>query len=356
MFGLAIGSMIGILFSASLVARLGTRTVILLGASGSALSLPVVAAGSMSGTMVIVAIGLGICGLGMGSAEVAMNVDGGEVEQLTHRSFLPVMHGCFSLGTAIGAVVGMALSAIAMPVSWHLFAVSTVCLVAVPAAVPAIPRGVGRRAASARHDGDIVASTSSLLRDRRIQLIGVILLAMALAEGTANDWLPLIMVDGHGFDPAWSSGVFAIFAISMTVGRFAGAALVDRLGRRPVLAASAISAAIGLAVVSLSPNPQLAVAAVILWGLGASLGFPVALSAAGDSGPDAAARLSLVATAGYFAFLVGPPVLGFFGEHFGLRTAMLIPLVLILVAVAATILTPWDAPANKAAADARARG
>ncbi len=39
-------------------------------------------------------------------------------------------------------------------------------------------------------------------RDRRLLLIGAIVLAMALAEGAANDWLPLLMVDGHGLDAA----------------------------------------------------------------------------------------------------------------------------------------------------------
>ncbi|MGW4027333.1 hypothetical protein ACWEEL_39290, partial [Streptomyces sp. NPDC005009] len=74
-------------------------------------------------------------------------------------------------------------------------------------------------------------------------------------------------------------------------------------------------------------------AAVLLWGLGASLGFPLALSAAGDSGPDPAARVSLVAMIGYVAFLVGPPGLGFLGDHYGLRTAMTVVLAFVAVAV-----------------------
>ena len=36
-------------------------------------------------------------------------------------------------------------------------------------------------------------------RDAQLLLIGVIVLAMAFAEGSANDWLPLLMVDGHGW-------------------------------------------------------------------------------------------------------------------------------------------------------------
>ncbi len=60
---------------------------------------------------------------------------------------------------------------------------------------------------------------------------------------------------------------------------------------------------------------------MLLWGIGASLGFPLTISAASDTGPDAPKRVSVVAITGYLAFLVGPPLLGFLGEHFGLRSA-----------------------------------
>src|SRR5699024_10140894 len=82
------------------------------------------------------------------------------------------------------------------------------------------------------------------------------------------------------------------------------------------------------------------VAAVVLWGLGASLGFPLALSAAGDSGPNPAARVALASVIGYLAFLVGPPTLGFLGEEIGLRGALVVPLA---VALLAALLSPATA-------------
>ncbi|MDR7114089.1 fucose permease [Microbacterium trichothecenolyticum] len=172
----------------------------------------------------------------------------------------------------------------------------------------------------------------ALWKDSRLLLIGVIILAMALAEGTANDWLPLVMVDGHGFDPALGSTIYAVFAAAMTIGRFSGGWFIERFGRPAVLCASGVFAAVGLALVIFVDSQVVAAAAVLLWGLGASLGFPVAISAAGDSGPDSAARVSLVATAGYVAFLVGPPALGFVGDEYGLRAALLIPLVFVVIA------------------------
>ena len=77
---------------------------------------------------------------------------------------------------------------------------------------------------------------------------------------------------------------------------------------------------------------RVVVVGIVLWGAGASLGFPVGMSAAADDPRNAAARVSAVATIGYVAFLVGPPLVGFVGEHVGLLNALLMVLVLVAIA------------------------
>ena len=334
LFGLSLGSMLGILASGALVARFGTRPVITVGASSVVVSMLGVGGAADIGSSLLAAVGLAVFGAGMGAAEVAMNVEGAEVERLTGTTFLPLLHGCFSLGTTIGAVVGIVFSAIEFSVMWHLVLVAALALGLVIPALRQLTAGVGR---SERRPQTSETPRTAVWRDPRLVLIAVVILALALAEGSANDWIPLLMVDDFGFDAGWGSAVFAIFAAAMTVGRFAGGPLVDRFGRAPMLAVSALSAVIGIAVVSFTEWQGLAIAAVILWGLGASLGFPVALSAAGASGADPTARVALAATAGYLAFLVGPPLLGFIGEEVGLRGALLVPLALAVVAVVASL-------------------
>lgn len=331
LLGLSLGSMIGILASGALVARLGARAVIAIGSVGFVLSMPTIGLGTAAGAASAVAVGLFLFGAGIGSAEVAMNVEGADVERVTGRSFLPLLHGCFSLGTVAGAVVGIGATAIGFPVPWHLMLVGIAAACTVALSLPRVPARTGRAAVRAESSAAPVPR-GALWRDSRLLLIGLVILAMALAEGTANDWLPLVMVDGHSFDAALGSTVYAVFAAAMTVGRFGGAWFIERFGRPAVLCASGVSGAVGLALVIFVDNQAVAAVAVVLWGLGASLGFPVAISAAGDSGPDSAARVSFVATVGYVAFLVGPPALGFVGEEFGLRSALLIPLVFVAIA------------------------
>ncbi|MDT0612206.1 MFS transporter [Streptomyces lancefieldiae] len=332
LFGLSVGSMAGILCSGRFVSRFGTRPVTALATLLVVASVAIIGVGSALASAPLVTAGLCVFGTGIGSGEVAINVDGADVERITGTAVLPTLHGCFSLGTVIGGLAGMAATAASFPAHWHLAAVAVVAAAIFAYAIGAVPAKIGIRAAPPA-SGPTQPSRPQVWRDRRLLLIGAIVLAMALAEGAANDWLPLLMVDGHGLDAAAGSLVYVGFAAAMTLGRFSGTFFLDRYGRAAVVRASAISGAVGLSLVIFSDSSAVAAAAVLFWGLGASLGFPVALSAAGDSGPDETARVSLVATIGYVAFLVGPPALGFLGDHYGLRPAMVVVLAFVATAV-----------------------
>ncbi|UCA54057.1 MFS transporter [Streptomyces sp. WA6-1-16] len=341
LFGLSIGSMAGVLASGGLVRRHGGRLVITVGAGLLVAGLLVIAGGAALEVSGGVFGGLALFGAGMGLAEVAFNIEGAAVERAVGRPVLPVLHGCFSLGTVVGALLGMGSTAVRFPVGWHLAAVALAVAAAGVWTVRAVPAGTGREERDAEGAGGAESRDGgraggggwraqvAVWRDRRLVLIGLIVLAMAFAEGSANDWLPLLMVDGHGTGATAGSLTFMLFAVAMTTGRFTGGPLLVRYGPAAVVRVSAVVAAAGVALVVFSSSALLAGAAVVLWGLGASLGFPVTISAAGEGVRDASARVAAVSTAGYAAFLVGPPSLGFLADHVGLRNAMVVVLVLL---------------------------
>ncbi|MDS0116190.1 MFS transporter, partial [Enterobacter hormaechei subsp. steigerwaltii] len=100
--------------------------------------------------------------------------------------------------------------------------------------IRAIPAGTGQNASDEQKSE---AKGLPFYRDFQLMLIGVVVLAMAFAEGSANDWLPLLMVDGHGFSPASGSLIYAGFTLGMTVGRFTGGWFIDRYSRVAVVRA-----------------------------------------------------------------------------------------------------------------------
>ncbi|WP_227135791.1 MFS transporter [Kosakonia radicincitans] len=329
LFGLSIGSMSGILSSAWLVKRFGARKVIRASMSFSVLGMMILSLALWVASPLLFALGLAVFGGSLGAGEVAMNIEGAVVEREMNKTVLPMMHGFYSFGTLVGAGIGMTLTALGLTANVHILLAALVAIVPIILAIAAIPDGTGKNSAEENAQGK---KGTPFWRDSQLLLIGVVVLAMAFAEGSANDWLPLLMVDGHGFSPTSGSLIYAGFTLGMTVGRFTGGWFIDRYSRVAVVRASALMGALGIGLIIFVDSAWVAGVSVILWGLGASLGFPLTISAASDTGPDAPTRVSVVATTGYLAFLVGPPLLGFLGEHYGLRSAMLVVLSLMLIA------------------------
>ncbi|MDP3893649.1 MFS transporter, partial [Nocardioides sp.] len=153
---------------------------------------------------------------------------------------------------------------------------------------------------------------------------------LALTEGTANDWLALALIDGHRVEPWVGVSGFALFVGAMTVGRLVGPVVLERFGRVPVLRGTMFAAGAGVLLIVFGGQPVPVALGVVLWGLGASLGFPVGISAASDDPVHAAARVSVVSTIAYTAFLAGPPLLGFVADHVGtLRSLLVVALLLV---------------------------
>jgi fucose permease len=328
----AMGAVMGLVFSSHIIAWLGQRnTIVVFGLLGLA-GLGGIGAGSeyfSSYTLTLVAIIA--AGAGNGIADVAMNVEGAAVERALHRNIMPWFHALWSLGTVTGAGVAAVVTYLGVGVGPH-----TVVLAVLLAPVILGLRRYLSADRGSRGEGGQVASTTladrlRVWKEPRTIAIGLIALGMAFAEGSANDWLALAMVDGRGFTNAEGALWFGFFTAGMLIGRISGVYLLDRFGRVPVLQWSAATALVGLSLVLLVASPVISIIGTLLWGLGSSLGFPVGMSAAADNPEGSAARVSAVATVAYSAFLIGPPLIGTIGEYTGLLTALWVVVVLIAV-------------------------
>lgn len=333
LFGIAIGSILGLLTSSQVIARIGTiRTILITLCVGGFGFIEAGIAATFNWGFGAVFAGLALFGIAFSICDVAMNVSGAANERALGRTVMPIFHAFFSFGTVLGAGLGALAEFLHIPIAVHIGVIGLTLAVGAIIATRYLQSDTG----SETHEPDAAEATwrgrLSIWRDPRTLIIGLIALGMAFAEGSANDWLALAMVDGHGVTNTVGALTFGVFVAAMTVGRLAGVKLLDRYGRVPMLRITAVLAALGLLLVIFSTLPWMVLTGVVLWGLGASLGFPVAMSAAADDPRTAAARVSAVATIGYFAFLVGPPAIGFLGQHFGLLHALL--LVLVLVALA----------------------
>ncbi len=344
----AIGSVLSLPLAGLAAARFGTGNTVRLGGTAAGLAAVAVALGLVTVSVPVVAVGLFLFGSGIALWDVGQNIEGADVERRVGRTIMPRFHAAFSGGAFVGALIGAGLSALDVPLSTHLVAVAVLSL-AVSLWTPRyfLPDTASGEAAS---DAPRRSRGSGLgaWGEPRTLLIGLVVLGAALTEGAANDWVAKATVDGLGTAESTGAVMFAVFVAAMTALRFVGGPLIDRFGRVRVLQAGLGSSLVGLVLFVVAPSVPLAAVGAILWGAGAALGFPMGMSAAADEPEHAAARVSVVSTIGYTAFLAGPPLLGFLGDVVGIRTALLA----VGVAVLASFLVAPAARERTAATEA----
>jgi fucose permease len=350
LLSISAGSLLGLPVAGRVSHRFGAATTVRLGMALVVPGMVVAALGAQTrSSMFWVMAGLFLLGIGNGVWDVAQNLEGTNIEHGLGRAIMPWFHAAFSGGTVLGALVGAGLTWLRVPLIAHLGAVAALTVLAAlwgtARFLPAFEDGVADGPATGA-----AAPQRSAWREPRTLLIGLMVLAAAFTEGTANDWMAVAFVDGHDLDNALGVVALAVFLSFMTAGRILGTHLLDRYGRVPVLRILFSAAIIGCLLVVFG-NTVLAFVGCAIWGIGASLGFPVGMSAAADDPARAPARLSVVSTIGYTAFLAGPPLLGLLGDHVGvLRSLLVVGAMSALAIVVAGVARPLEAVPTTGAA------
>ncbi|ROQ36584.1 putative MFS family arabinose efflux permease [Frondihabitans sp. PhB188] len=341
--GVTVGSVTGLSLAAHALARFGPRRAIggaavLIGVGIALVGLGAGVAASVPATVV----GFVVVGLAVGSFDVLINVQGAAVETAAGRTLMPLLHAAWSAGAVIGSGIGAGAAALGVGFAWQFLAEAALIAVVGLGATAYLrlpPAEEGEAAEVGGADGVPwrvrLGQSARRLLDPRLLLIGVVMLGAELGEGTANSWLSLSARDGHGQTETVAALFFTVFAISETAARVAGGPVVDRIGRVRTIRLTTAIGVVGLAVFILGGPVWVVLVGVVLWGFGVSMGFPLGMSAAAESGPNAAARVSAVASVGYLANLAGPPVIGGLSEAIGLLDSFWLVAVLLAVAFAA---------------------
>ena len=333
--GVTVGAILGLLASTPVLHWLGSRRSL-----GGALLLIAAAMAVMGlalslGSVPLVAVAFVIVGTGIGLLDVLINVEGSAVEQATGRTLMPAMHAAWSIGAAAGSGIGAACAALGVTPSAQLTGEAIVIAAAALATAAGIPPG--SRAQAGQPPLGRGARLRHWLRgwlDWRLLLIGVVMLGVELGEGSANSWLTLAVRNNHGQTAAIAALFFTTFATCEALTRIFAGPVVDRLGRVAAIRLTTTLGVIGIVLFIVAGNIWLVLLGVMLWAVGVSMGFPLGMSAAAESGPDPAARISVVASIGYFANLAGPPAIGALAQSAGLLSALWLIAALFLAAFA----------------------
>lgn len=315
-----VGSLLAMPIAGVLTTRKGCRFVALIGGLMICLMLPLLA--SLSSFMGL-ALALGLFGAGLGSIDVAMNVQGLIVEQDHGRPLMSGFHGLFSLG-------GIASAGLMSLLLWG-------GLAPLPAVGVVVAIIAGLLLWHARHLLPYGADDPSAPFARpttRVLIIGLLCFVALLVEGAVLDWSAVFLNTVHGVDTAIAGGAYAVFSLTMAAGRFCGDALRQRFGPVQLLVAGGLVVMIGFAMAVLLEPWPLFLLGFALIGIGLSNTFPVWCSVVGaQTAMPAGLAIATITAIGYSGILLGPALIGFVAHGIGLRVALLGVGVLMLAQV-----------------------
>lgn len=329
----AVGSITGMLVLGRFVDRLGSGPVmtVLVAAQGVFLILPALAPAPWT-----LSAALFVLGTVQGTLNVAMNANAVEVQRAWGSPIMSSFHAVFSLGGFLGAAIGGVLAGAGLGA---LATFAIVCCGSLSACVvAALWRVRGTRAADVPGGAARATNPAAPSKQNVVVVLGLLAMFAMVAEGAAGDWSAVYLHTTLGTSTAFAAAAFVGFSIAMMLARLVGDRIVTRIGPVRVVRGSALFAAAVFGVCGLLVGTP--VAAVIGFaGLGAGLAglTPQIYSVAGQlTGSGAGQRLSVIVGMGYTGFLLGPALIGFTSSLIGLRGALAIPAVLVLiVAIAA---------------------
>lgn len=303
------GCLIAMPVTAKFIGRFGSATMtrvstLLLCA---VLPLPALAAGAAS-----LALCLLIYGVLLGAMDVAMNTQAVDVERGYGRPVMVAFHALFSVGGMTGALMGSFAAGRSLTPAAHLIAAGTFAGLL---ALFGLRRLLSDQVQPAAFDRSARELWRPLLR------LGVIAACVLTGEAAVGDWSALYLAPMAG--PAVAPVGYAVFSVTMALGRLAGDWFHEHLGAGATIRLGGTLAAAGLAAALASGGTAPALAGFACVGFGLSTIFPIVCSVAGkQAGSKPEAGIAAVTGTGYFGILAGPPVIGFLAHIASLRLAL----------------------------------
>ncbi|MCH7412720.1 MFS transporter [Belliella sp. R4-6] len=317
LLGLPIGSLAALPLAGWAVHRFGSRIVIILGALGYMIFLPLIGFSSTLWILVPVVIVFGMIGNMM---NISLNTQALAVEDMYGRSILGSFHGLWSLAGFSGAGIGAVMIYLDVLPRFHYLVISVIALLILMISYSFLVK----EEKDQDRGGFVMKKPDALL----LRIGGIAFLGM-LSEGCMFDWSGVYFKKVVEIEAGLVALGYVSFMGAMASGRFLADRLTNKFGKLYILRLSGVLIFVGLLISVILPTPVYATVGFLLVGFGVAAIIPVSYSVAGRSklySPGIA--LAIVSTISFFGFLTGPPLIGFIADLLSLQASF------ILIAVA----------------------
>ena len=323
LIGLPLGVQITLLFADRIVRKFKFRLVLMTGIP--LLGISQVLAALSEGPYTFAAI-LMLGGAAIAIIEVGVNLEADRVEAHIGHRIMNRSHAYWSFGFFGAGILGAGFSQLGISPFSHF------ALITVLSSVLTILLFAKYDAAKARRQSLVEKNKGFVWPSKGIFLLVFFSLSAMLVEGASIDWSVIFMRDIFNTVPLVSGLSLALAAIAQGIIRYFADQFVDKYGPERVSIYSLIAMVLGVGCVVFSFEPVTALLGFLLMGGGSAVIFPLAMSAAArriDKTPEE--NVASLAQFVFVIFLLAPPILGFVGEHAGLRWsfALCFPLLII---------------------------
>ena len=310
-FFLALGVFTIFPFASSIINRVGVGKSTFYGVllSCAAAMLPLLAP-----NYYVLMAALFLFGASNGITDISMNTLVTEIEKKDKVKFMAASHGFFSLGGVLAGMGSFLIGPLSNPVLHMSIAVLLVLVV----------NFIFRRKYISEIAEEIENEPFSFGLLKPLLLLALISFVAMGSEGAIVDWSGLYLKEiTMAPEALWGLG-FLGFQVTMTLGRFLGDGISEKIGSIKIVALGAILAIVGYVLV-LTTDIYLSIIGFALNGLGFSVMVPEVFRIGGNvKGVDSSKGIAFIAGSGYAGFLCAPPILGFLAENYSLTRSFVV--------------------------------
>jgi MFS family permease len=325
LIGLAAGTLVSLGVSGPIIERIGYRRSIL--TLIPLLSLLYAIASFARGPLAFFLL-LFPAGLAIGGIEIILNLEADRTEHMVGYRIMNRAHAFWSFGFFSAGILSSLIAQSRLLPQIHLLLMVPLVIAGVVLILGRFDPAPHRTGASEQKPPQVAAPTLAIMA-----LVAVTLSAMIM-EGAGIDWSAIYMRDVFAVPPFLSGFAVALGAGAQAVTRFFADPFVERYSPTVVSRVLLRVLGAGVLLVFFAPSHWLALVGFALIGAGTSVIFPLAMSAAAQlTDRPAAANVASLAQISFVAFLLGPPLLGFIAERFGIRWSFGVGLPLVILSI-----------------------
>ena len=325
LIGAAAGTLVSLGFFGPILERIGYRRCILTLIPLLAL---LYAIASFAGGPLAFFLLLFPVGIVIGGIEIILNLEADRTEHMIRHRIMNRAHAFWSFGFFSAGIISALVAQSGLSPQIHLFLMVPLVIVGVALILGRFDPAPHRTGTSDEKPPQFAVPTMAIMA-----LVAVTLSAMIM-EGAGIDWAAIYMRDVFAVPPFLSGFAVALGAGAQAVTRFFADPFVERYSPTTVSRVLLRVLGVGVLLVFFAPSDWLALVGFALMGVGTSVIFPLAMSAAAQlTDRPAPTNVASLAQISFVAFLLGPPLLGYVAEHFGIRWSFGVGLPLVILSI-----------------------